>query len=97
MKSTKIVSILALSLVACGGGSNASKGAESPASSEAKKDIKAPGDAKPGDTSRCPVSGEEFTVTADSPHVERDGKTYYFCCSGCKKKFESDPSKFTKS
>ena len=54
--------------------------------------VKEPGDAKVGDTAKCPVSGEEFTVEATSPKVEHDGKTYFFCCAGCKKKFEADPS-----
>lgn len=63
----------------------------------ASKDVKKPGEAKPGDKSTCTVTGEEIDVTADSPHSEHDGKTYYFCCTGCKKKFDADPSKFTKS
>lgn len=54
-----------------------------------------PGEAKVGDKSTCPVSGEEFVVTESSPKAEHDGKTYYFCCSGCKAKFEKDPSQFT--
>ncbi len=56
--------------------------------------VKAPGEANVGDTTKCPVSGEEFVVEATSPKVEHEGKTYFFCCSGCKKKFESDPAKF---
>ncbi|MBX3192981.1 MAG: YHS domain-containing protein [Labilithrix sp.] len=59
-------------------------------------EVKAPGDANVGDTTKCPVSGEEFTVEATSQKVEHDGKTYYFCCGGCKKKFESDPAKYVK-
>ncbi len=58
--------------------------------------VKAPGDAKVGDTTTCPVSGEEFVVTETSPKVEYNGKTYFTCCAGCKKKFESDPAKFLK-
>ncbi len=58
--------------------------------------VKAPGDAKIGDTTKCPVSGEEFVVAATSPKTEHDGKTYYFCCGGCKKKFEAEPGKFAK-
>ncbi|MDF2695924.1 MAG: Lead, cadmium, zinc and mercury transporting ATPase, partial [Labilithrix sp.] len=38
--------------------------------------------------------GEEFVVEASSPKAEHNGKTYYFCCSGCKKKFESSPETF---
>jgi Cu+-exporting ATPase len=60
-------------------------------------DTKKPGEAKPGDKSTCTVTGEEIDITADSPHSEHDGKTYYFCCTGCKKKFDADPAKYTKS
>jgi YHS domain-containing protein len=55
---------------------------------------KAPGTAKVGDKSVCIVSGEEITVAADSPKVEHEGKTYYFCCGGCAKKFQADPKKY---
>ena len=58
--------------------------------------LKAPGDAKVGDTTKCPVSGEEFVVEATSLKTEHDGKTYYFCCGGCKKKFEAEPGKYAK-
>jgi YHS domain-containing protein len=40
------------------------------------------------------VSGHEFVVTADSPHAEYNGKTYYFCCPDCPKAFEANPEKF---
>jgi Cu+-exporting ATPase len=56
--------------------------------------VKAPGEAKVGDRTRCPVSGEEFVVTNDSPHASYGGKTYYFCCPHCVEKFEADPQKF---
>ncbi|MBX3233570.1 MAG: YHS domain-containing protein [Labilithrix sp.] len=59
-------------------------------------ELKAAGDAKVGDRTKCPTSGEEFVVTADSPKVEYQGKTYYFCCSGCDNKFAKDPEKFLK-
>lgn len=89
-----------LALAACGGGNAAAPPAatpgEEPKPAEAKPagEVKAPGDAQVGDTTKCPVSGEEFVVEATSPKVEHEGKTYHFCCSGCKKKFESDPAKF---
>ena len=50
-----------------------------------------PGEAKLGDRTVCPVSGDEFVVSAKSPHVEHEGKTYYFCCPGCIKAFQKDP------
>ena len=106
----RIASLLAVSLlaVACGG---SNPDAAAPASSStpatsaapaasgapaAAADIKKPGDAKVGDKTTCPVSGEEFVVTADSPKADHNGKTYYFCCPGCDKKFKADPAKFMK-
>jgi YHS domain-containing protein len=56
--------------------------------------MKAPGTATVGDKTICPVSGEDFVVTADSPKVEIDGKTYYTCCPGCAKKLKADPKKY---
>lgn len=59
-------------------------------------ELKPAGEATIGDRTSCPTSGEEFVVTADSPKVEYQGKTYYFCCSGCDKKFSKDPEKYLK-
>lgn len=53
-----------------------------------------PGEAGVGDRTRCPVSGEEFVVTAESPHVEYQGKTYYFCCEHCPARFQANPEQF---
>jgi YHS domain-containing protein len=78
-------------LVACG---CASASTVAPATPSASSDVKAPGDARVGDRTHCPVSGEEFVVRDDSPHTEYQGKTYYFCCPRCVHKFESDPSKY---
>jgi YHS domain-containing protein len=55
---------------------------------------KAPGEAKVGDKSTCLISNEEFLVTATSPKVDYNGKTYYFCCPGCDAKFQADPAKY---
>ena len=60
----------------------------------AKPGLKGVGEASVGDHTTCPVSGEEFVVTASSPKVEHQGKTYYFCCAGCDKKFQADPQKY---
>jgi len=92
----------ALSLAACGGAPtphtpDATPGHGTPATAApASAAAKAPGDAKVGDPTKCPVSGEDFTVEATSPNVVVDGKTYYFCCNGCRKKFEADPQKYIK-
>ncbi|MGB2906030.1 MAG: YHS domain-containing protein [Candidatus Aminicenantaceae bacterium] len=45
---------------------------------------------------KCPVSGETFNKSEDTDSIEYEGKTYYFCCAGCKEKFEQDPEKYTK-
>jgi Cu+-exporting ATPase len=42
----------------------------------------------------CPVSGEKFVPTAESARSEHKGKSYAFCCPGCKKKFDATPDKF---
>jgi YHS domain-containing protein len=55
---------------------------------------KAPGEAQIGDHTVCPVSGEEFVVSATSPKMEYLGKTYFFCCADCVKKFEAEPAKY---
>lgn len=58
------------------------------------KEIKPAGEAKLGDTTSCPVSGERFVVSESSPKAEHEGKTYYFCCPGCEANFKKDPQKF---
>lgn len=62
---------------------------------KAKADKAPAADAK-AEMATCPVSGEEFALTADTPKSEHDGKTYYFCCNGCKPKFDADPASFVK-
>jgi YHS domain-containing protein len=99
-----VASLLAFA-VACGGNSPepATPSTEAPAAapaasaataSTAAAPLVAPGEAKVGDKSLCPVSGEEFTIDANSPKYEYKGKTYYFCCSGCDKKFQKEPEKY---
>ena len=99
-----LASSLSLGSFACGG---APANAEAPATpavaaapaagaAGAKSVVKEAGAAKVGDTAKCPVSGEEFVVEASSPKAEHDGKTYFFCCGGCKKKFEAEPGKYAK-
>lgn len=84
------------SLAACGGAAPATPttpaGDAKPA--EAGGALKANGEAKLGDKTKCPVSGEEFTVSSASPSFEYQGKTYYTCCSGCMEKFKADPAKY---
>ena len=44
----------------------------------------------------CPVSGSTFNKSEANGSIEYNGKTYYFCCAGCKEKFEKDPEKYAK-
>ncbi len=44
----------------------------------------------------CPVSGEKFKKSEAKVSYEHEGKTYYFCCEMCKKKFVKNPEKFLK-
>ncbi len=90
MKHSALFVLATLALTACGG-SNPSATSPTPVSEPA---YKAPGDATVGDKTKCPVSGENFVVNASSPKTEYKGKTYYFCCGGCDKKFTTDPEKY---
>ena len=46
---------------------------------------------------KCPVTGSYFVPDKASPKVVYNGKTYYFCCSGCPEEFAKDPEKYIKS
>lgn len=39
----------------------------------------------------CKMTVEESKAAATA---EYQGKTYYFCAAGCKRKFEQDPQKY---
>lgn len=81
-------------LYACGGAAPAAVTPSGEPAGAKPAVMKAPGDATIGDVTTCPVSGDEFEVTARSPKVEHEGKTYYFCCRGCDTKFQADPAKY---
>lgn len=44
----------------------------------------------------CPVMNNEFEVKKDSQRSVYKGKTYVFCCPGCKPKFDENPEKYIK-
>lgn len=56
--------------------------------------------AKPsaGEPYVCPVMGGTVDVAAADKdpelHCDHEGTRYYFCCPGCKSKFEEDPEKW---
>src|SRR5947207_2056050 len=46
----------------------------------------------------CPVTGDKIASTkAAVGHSVYKGKTYYFCCPGCKPRFDKDPATFVKN
>jgi YHS domain-containing protein len=48
----------------------------------------------PGSMAVCPVTKHEFEVAEGTVSSVHEGKTYLFCCPGCKPQFEADPAKF---
>ncbi len=38
-----------------------------------------------------PVCGMSVTIEGAKHHLVYEGKPYYFCSAGCRKKFETDP------
>jgi YHS domain-containing protein len=96
MRITNLLLFPALFAVACAG-SAPPPAAPAPAATTAAAPatpLVAAGEAKVGDRTKCPVSGHEFVVKADSPHAEYNGKTYYFCCPDCPDAFQAHPEKF---
>ena len=60
-----------------------------------------PAKAKPGAVKPasliCPVTKEKIASVKDaSGSSTYKGKTYYFCCAGCKPMFDKDPAKYAK-
>ncbi|MFA6003148.1 MAG: YHS domain-containing protein [Elusimicrobiota bacterium] len=49
-----------------------------------------------GVKAKCPVSGDELTVAADTLAVKYKGKIFYFCCAACAPAFKATPDKFVK-
>lgn len=65
-----------------------------PASAEPPKGGAAPAAQAPTGEVRCPVMGEVVKNPATAAKSVYKGKTYYFCCPGCKPKFDADPEKY---
>ncbi len=43
---------------------------------------------------RCPVMGAVVRDPDSALKSEYKGRTYYFCCPGCKPMFDADPEKY---
>jgi len=42
----------------------------------------------------CPVLGNQGIVNDKTEYSDYEGMRYYFCCPGCKPKFDSEPKKY---
>jgi len=49
-----------------------------------------------GKEAACPITGEKFKVTEKTAFSSYKGTNYYFCCPGCKPKFDAEPEKYLK-
>lgn len=79
-----------------GGGKAAATGSPTTRPSDVKAQTPTSPELKPGDVTRCPVSGETFTIDAKSPFTIYQGKKIYLCCDKCKAPFEKAPAKYLK-
>lgn len=61
---------------------------------EAKAPVSFDKPAPVGTKARCPVMGNEFSISEKSEHSVYKGRHYYFCCGGCKPKFDENPQKY---
>jgi len=41
-----------------------------------------------------PICGMSVDESKAAGTAEYNGKTYYFCCTGCREKFEKEPQKY---
>ena len=44
-----------------------------------------------------PVCGMTVMASASAMPAEHDGITYYFCCAGCRQKFNENPDAYIKA
>jgi YHS domain-containing protein len=66
-------------------------------SAQAAKKVKHKPAKKPKVSLVCPVTGEKIESVAKAAGKSVvDGKTYYFCCAGCKPEFDKNPAKYIK-
>jgi YHS domain-containing protein len=49
-----------------------------------------------GKSETCPVSKLKFQVSSETPIIDYEGKSYYFCCTSCIGEFKKNPDKYSK-
>lgn len=57
-------------------------------------EVRKASEAELGKAAKCAVTGTEFAVRADTPVVDYQGKSYYFCCEHCVSDFQAKPEKY---
>ena len=45
-----------------------------------------------GKEATCPVTKKSFKISKETPAIDFQGETYYFCCPGCSNKFMASQS-----
>ncbi len=102
MKKNWIVAVIVLGVAACGGKAvaNGQEPTSEIATSTQAEANNAPsafdGKPAPGTKAKCLIMGATFTVSEKTEFSTYKGKTYVFCCPGCKPKFDADPEKYIK-
>lgn len=72
----------------------------SPAQEAPRAEDSASADAPPRETRReavDPVCGMTVATAGARHHADVNGKTYYFCCAGCRTRFLADPARYVSS
>jgi xanthine dehydrogenase accessory factor len=57
-------------------------------------ETKAPAETKPAAEERDPVCGMTVAVASAAHRAEVGGRTYYFCCGGCRERFLAAPARY---
>jgi Cu+-exporting ATPase len=83
----------------CGGSKAESDGGGKPAAPSSRPDLVQLTDLPPirrdvAPEAIDPICGMSVDTTAGKPKFDYQGKTYHFCCNGCRTKFEADPESY---
>src|SRR5579859_3251618 len=46
---------------------------------------------------RDPICGMSVDVASAKHRTEYEGKAFYFCCAGCKEKFDAEPDRYAQA
>jgi P-type Cu+ transporter len=50
-----------------------------------------------GNSARDPICGMSVDTTVAKHRTDYDGKTFYFCCAGCKAAFDAEPARYAQA